>query len=216
MPPVHSEQLLNDITNSISSSNGIIVLDFDGVVANTEPLHLRAYLRLLEGSLPQNATFRFDKYMGHPEEEIYTMINSDYGLELSITEDKPKRLQIFRTLVKECDLQPANFVHSLLAVRGSGYVLSSQDMGLTSELLTAWRIRDRLEVIDYHSSFSNKLSAIPQLARILDVAPDRIFHFEDSARAIDVSSRSGHHTIFVRHDLNRTVKVEATWVIDFY
>lgn len=64
-----------------------VIFDFDGVIANTEPLHLRAYQEVLADT---NVTLTRDeyesKYLGYDDVGVFTTISQDHGVTLSADE----------------------------------------------------------------------------------------------------------------------------------
>jgi beta-phosphoglucomutase len=58
-----------------------IVFDFDGVLADSEPLHLQVYQQLLEpeGIHLDHATY-CAKYLGFDDVGVFQQIAKDYGL----------------------------------------------------------------------------------------------------------------------------------------
>jgi beta-phosphoglucomutase len=60
-----------------------IVFDFDGVVADSEMLHLRAYQQVLagEGVVVSNEEY-FDRYLGYDDVGVFKALSKDKGLEL--------------------------------------------------------------------------------------------------------------------------------------
>ena len=60
-----------------------IVFDFDGVVADSEMLHLRAYQQVLagEGVVVSNQEY-FDRYLGYDDAGVFRALSQDKGLEL--------------------------------------------------------------------------------------------------------------------------------------
>lgn len=202
------------LLQSIANANGMVVLDFDGVIADTEPLHRLAYEELLKEAISNNKSFEFERYMGRSEEQIYELINSDLGTSLDVKTDKPKRLGIFWELVKKYNLQPSYFVRPLIEATGSIEILSSQDIELIRQLTDLWEITRNCNVLEWRSKYETKFDVIPKLAEIYDQRPETVFHFEDSADAIRLSKQAGHQTIFVSHQLNSKSKVDAGWRID--
>jgi beta-phosphoglucomutase-like phosphatase (HAD superfamily) len=63
-----------------------IVFDFDGVVADSEMLHLRAYQQVLarEGVVVSNQEY-FDRYLGYDDAGVFKALSQDKGLELDDT-----------------------------------------------------------------------------------------------------------------------------------
>ena len=60
-----------------------IVFDFDGVLADSEPLHLRAYQEVLS---PFGITLTredyYERYLGYDDEGVFTRVASAHGLPL--------------------------------------------------------------------------------------------------------------------------------------
>src|SRR4029079_14120055 len=77
-----------------------IVFDFDGVLADSEPLHLQVYQQLLEpeGIHLDHATY-CAKYLGFDDVGVFQQIAKDYGLLLGgeeieiLIEEKARRFE---------------------------------------------------------------------------------------------------------------------------
>ena len=61
-----------------------IVFDFDGVIAHSEPLHLRAFQLALaaEGLSPSGADY-YARYLGHDDAGVIRAIAADHGMAMS-------------------------------------------------------------------------------------------------------------------------------------
>jgi beta-phosphoglucomutase len=60
-----------------------IVLDFDGVIADTEPAHLRAFQEELAGvGLTLSRQDYLDRYLGYTDREVFEMVTRDNGAPL--------------------------------------------------------------------------------------------------------------------------------------
>jgi len=58
-----------------------IVFDFDGVIANSEPLHLRAFQQtLLEVGIELTASEYYARYLGYDDENMFRALAQDRGL----------------------------------------------------------------------------------------------------------------------------------------
>jgi beta-phosphoglucomutase len=61
-----------------------IVFDFDGVIANSEPLHLRAFQRALaDHGLALSAEDYYSAYLGYDDVGVFTTVARDRGLALN-------------------------------------------------------------------------------------------------------------------------------------
>ena len=64
-----------------------IVFDFDGVIANSEPLHLRAFQRVLaDHGLALSAGQYYSAYLGYDDLGVFTTVAHDRGIALSAQE----------------------------------------------------------------------------------------------------------------------------------
>jgi beta-phosphoglucomutase len=89
-----------------------IVFDFDGVLADSEMLHLRVYRELLE---PSGVTISmeqyFERYLGSDDEGVFAQVATDYGLLLGDEEIElliAEKARRFEALVSSGDvLYPA-------------------------------------------------------------------------------------------------------------
>jgi beta-phosphoglucomutase len=81
-----------------------VVFDFDGVLADTEPLHLRIYQALLgEEGLEFSAAEYYDRYLGFDDVGVFEALSRDKGL--SIDGDRlnaliGRKTDLFQTLVR--------------------------------------------------------------------------------------------------------------------
>lgn len=61
-----------------------VVFDFDGVIANSEPLHLRVYQILLaQEGLPFPATEYYERYLGLDDLGVFEALAKDKGLDIT-------------------------------------------------------------------------------------------------------------------------------------
>ncbi len=68
-----------------------IVFDFDGVLADSEPLHLRAYQKVLSPvGISLTREDYYERYLGYDDEGVFTQLASAHGLPLD-----ERRLQTF-------------------------------------------------------------------------------------------------------------------------
>jgi beta-phosphoglucomutase len=61
-----------------------IVFDFDGVIANSEPLHFLAFRDVLAGNgLTLSETAYYDRYLGFDDVKVFEAVAADHGVEWS-------------------------------------------------------------------------------------------------------------------------------------
>ena len=82
-----------------------VVFDFDGVIANSEPLHLRVYQTLLaQEGLPFSASEYYERYLGIDDVGVFEALARDKGLD--IVGDRmsaliTRKTEIFLRLVRD-------------------------------------------------------------------------------------------------------------------
>src|SRR5438270_12193982 len=81
-----------------------IVLDFDGVIADTEPLHFRAFREVLAGEgVPLSEADYYSKYLGYSDAAAFNAIASDSGRSwdaagiAALVGRKPSRMKALET-----------------------------------------------------------------------------------------------------------------------
>ncbi|MBK5296196.1 MAG: HAD family phosphatase [Vicinamibacteria bacterium] len=85
-----------------------VVFDFDGVIANSEPLHLRVYQILLaQEGLPLSASVYYERYLGFDDIGVFEALARDRGLDIAgdrLTALVARKTEIFLRLVREGDV----------------------------------------------------------------------------------------------------------------
>ena len=67
----------------MTSALQAIVFDFDGVIANSEPLHLRAFQSTLrEEGVDLSARDYYTRYLGYDDVELFQALAQDRGIEM--------------------------------------------------------------------------------------------------------------------------------------
>ncbi len=77
-----------------------VVFDFDGVIADTEPLHLKAAQRVLaDAGMRLDATAYYERYLGFDDAGLFRALATDMGVDLdaktvaALVEDKSRVLE---------------------------------------------------------------------------------------------------------------------------
>jgi beta-phosphoglucomutase len=82
-----------------------VVFDFDGVIANSEPLHLRVYQILLgQEGLPLSASEYYERYLGIDDVGVFEALARDKGLDIAgdrMTKLIARKTEIFLRLVRD-------------------------------------------------------------------------------------------------------------------
>jgi len=81
-----------------------VVFDFDGVIANSEPLHLRVYQTLLaQEGLPLSASEYYERYLGIDDVGVFEALARDKGLDIAgdrMTGLMARKTEIFLRLAR--------------------------------------------------------------------------------------------------------------------
>jgi beta-phosphoglucomutase len=82
-----------------------VVFDFDGVIANSEPLHLRVYQILLgQEGLPFSASEYYERYLGIDDLGVFDALARDRGLDIGgdrVAELLARKSEIFLRLARD-------------------------------------------------------------------------------------------------------------------
>ena len=82
-----------------------VVFDFDGVIANSEPLHLRVYQILLgQEGLALSASEYYERYLGIDDVGVFEALARDKGLDIAgdrMTTLIARKTEIFLRLVRD-------------------------------------------------------------------------------------------------------------------
>lgn len=200
-----------------------IVFDFDGVLADSEPLHLRVYQEILEpqGIHLDKATY-CEKYLGFDDEGVFQQIAKDYRLLLGdeeiemLIEEKARR---FEKLVSSSDvLYPgaAPCVRRLAATWPVG--IASGALGAEIELML--RGAELLDIFRFIVSSGDTEHTKPapdpylRAAALHGVPPGACVAIEDSHWGLQSARAAGMRTIAVTHTYPRETLRDADAVVD--
>jgi beta-phosphoglucomutase len=200
-----------------------IVFDFDGVLADSEPLHLRVYQELLEpqGIHLDHATY-CAKYLGFDDEGVFQQIAADYQLLLGDEEiemlivEKARR---FEKLVSSGDVlypSAASCIQRLAAAWPIG--IASGALRAEIELmLRGAGLLDRFGfVVSSGDTEHTKPAPDPYLraAALHGVPAAACVAIEDSHWGLQSARAAGMRTIAVTHTYPRESLTDADVVVD--
>jgi beta-phosphoglucomutase-like phosphatase (HAD superfamily) len=210
MPPV-LEHLLHDVC--------VVLWDFDGVVANTEPAQQYSYSAVLAdfGYIPEPNFFA--SLIGNSEPEIWNSLLRQFDMPASIEELIARRAEIYLPQAM-LTIEPNDFVRPMLEYsrrRGIlNIIVSSGGFSNISQLLTYWGLIDAFVDIycresPYHLDLTTKLE---RLRHAIEHRTGPMAIVEDSQEILRLAKMMGLRTIGVRHDLNDAEEINADFVID--
>lgn len=200
-----------------------IVFDFDGVLADSEPLHLRVYQDLLgpQGIHLDQATY-CARYLGFDDEGVFRQIAMDYKLLLGdeeiemLIEEKARR---FEKLVSSGTvLYPG--AAPCVGRLGAAWPLGIASGALREEIelmLGGAGLRDVFRfIVSSGDTEHTKPAPDPYLraAELHEVPPGACVAIEDSHWGLQSARAAGMRTIAVTHTYPRDTLTEADVVVD--
>jgi beta-phosphoglucomutase-like phosphatase (HAD superfamily) len=178
----------------------VLIWDFDGVVADSEPVHAESY-RILLGELGNSVPSGFfRRYVGRSEYEIWTMLQRDgYVLAQSFDEMAARRRNLFLSLAL-AELRPTWLVRDLAAAAADAatrqVVVSNGNPDIVRTLLSEWDLDELLEIADVQAA-GGKAHA---LTTLWSAGPT--VTVEDNAAFAESAQQAGSWCVFVHHSLN--------------
>ena len=114
-----------------------IIFDFDGVIADTEPLHFRAFqLALSDGDLLLERETYYERYLGFDDIGVFTALAADSGITLEQVDldalTKSKEKHFFELLNTDAVLFPK--ARSCIEQLSSDFVLGIASGALHHEI----------------------------------------------------------------------------------
>ena len=187
--------------------SAVVLWDFDGVVANTEPIQGFSFDVILRSKGKQPDSDFFQDYIGMPERDIWRALCKTFALDDSIDDLAAERSVAYLTFAESC-LRPAPYVRPISAAAAEheipNVIVSSGSYRNINHLLHHWHIEDAFSgVLCNGSPESEGLTDKRQrLESALARHSGPALLIEDSATYIDWAGRRGLRTIGVRHELN--------------
>lgn len=196
---------------AVAAAGALVIWDFDGVVADTEPVHASSYRVLLAELGNSTGAFDFSRYVGHPEREIWSMIAGDgYRVPDDLGAVMEERAAIFLREAQS-KLGPSRAYRDLSAlVQGicrEQVLVSNGNPHVIESLLTHWRIRN-LRQLYPHQHPTGKLGLLNELWQ-----SGASVTIEDGPVYLKAARAAGSWCIGVRHSLNSRAVLEANLVV---
>lgn len=187
-----------------------IVFDFDGVIADTEPLHLAAFQDALAGSgLTLGADDYYRRYLGYDDAGALRAIGRDQGRPLG--DSAVRRLAAAKARRFEARVRGGNVlfpgaaacIERLSAAAPLGIASGALHAEIDS-ILRAARLRQRFEAIVAADDVSRSKPAPDTYQRAVELlgagaAPAACAAIEDSAWGIEAAHAAGLPCVAVTH-----------------
>lgn len=180
---------------------GGYIFDCDGTLADTMPLHFRAWNRTMQeegGDFPEDL---FYAWGGRPAAEIVEELNARCGLSMPVTETVNRKEGYFSDLLPEVEPIEA-IVEVVRRMHGKApmAVASGGHRELVLATLDYLGIRDLFGAVVCAEDYERGKPApdpFLEAARRLGVPPENCLVFEDSPTGIEAAQAAGMEYVFV-------------------
>ena len=194
-----------------AATNAFVVWDFDGVIANSEPIHAITYQTLLKEFGVIFQTANFSRFVGLREEDIWETLLSEYGISSTIEELKNRRRRLFLSLAMK-ELHPSwlilDLTEQIQNVAINQVVLSNGDPETIRSLISHWGLSHRVEYMP-NASGSDKSTQLKDLL----AKNKKTVVFEDNEKFLQMSKSLGAYTIQVEHAFSTGGKMDSADVL---
>ena len=201
----------NDIKNA-----KVIILDFDGTVADTEKYSWIAHNQALKNYGIILSEEHIKKYIGNNDKIIFSMIENDFGIKIDFDSHFKNRLDLYLKNIIESDLKPFDFILDLFEKYSDKkfYILSSNSKSVIYQILKKWGLHKKFEqiysMLDLNSS---KKFFLQNAEEKFGCKIEEIVLFEDSAKVINMANLMGAKTVFIENNINKHQQVNYDFKI---
>jgi beta-phosphoglucomutase-like phosphatase (HAD superfamily) len=184
-----------------------VIFDWDGTLADTMPLHYRAWCEALAENGAEMPEALFYELGGVPTAEIARTLNARYGYALPVEATTAAKEAHYETLLPLC--RPVERVVALVRAYHGVYPLAVASGGirrLVVKTLAALGIQDCFDAILTAEDVA-RAKPEPDLflaaAERLGVRPERCIVYEDSPLGLEAARRAGMQSVDVRPWIRR-------------
>lgn len=199
-----------------------IIFDFDGVIANTEPFHIRAWAKVLKshGVNPDEEFYRTAKRaIGTTDAKFLTNLLNHYGIKGNIEEWFLEKRRIYWEMIEDgVESFPGvkEFIHRLYG-KFPLAIASSARRGSISRLLKKFSLTEYFPVIVAREDVAHH-KPHPKIylttASRLYQFPRNCLVFEDSLVGVQAAKRAGMKCVGVAHSFSPEELREADLIIE--
>ena len=177
------------------------IFDCDGTIADTMPIHFRAWTRALTEAGGQFPEELFYEWGGKPTDVIVAQLNARYGLSLDVVKTVRQKEDYYLQMVSEVTpvepvLEIAREMHGLVPMA----IASGGHRELVEATLNALGIIHLFDAVVCAEDYINGKPApdpFLEAARRIGVDPGNCIVFEDSPTGIQAAEAAGMQHVFV-------------------
>ena len=196
----------------------VILMDFDGTVADTEPLNYLTWVKCMNDyGLEFNEDY-FKKIIGKSLTEIASTLEEIYQSKFSkqnFLNGLPKFIETFKELEQKNDVKIFDYVYDILNnfENTPKYIVSNQSKEIINSVLSKHGIDKKfVKIISCMEEKTNKEKIYENAQQIFNVKPCECLLCEDMDKYIEMGKKFGMATIGVQHKYNK--KIVADYVIN--
>ena len=217
------------MTKSIPQKIGCLILDMDGVLVDTEPLHIEAFARYMDELGIAYRREYIHGFVGYSIEDNVRRINRELlpGREVDVAEGVRQRDRIYLDLLRSASLQPMPGIRELVAFcreKGWQVALASSssreqvDLILDNLARNGFPAARQLDAVVCGDDVANRKphgDIYRQMLKRLNCEPDRAMAVEDSGAGVTSAKAAGIFCVAVRSPFVPDEQLaQADWVVD--
>lgn len=173
-----------------------VILDMDGVIIDSEPLHFEIEIGLLRELGGDISSKEHEKYVGTTDYFMWNSFKEEFGLKESVDEMIEMKKERFNNRIGDLKLVP-NFMDFLNMIDGEGLEIglaSSNNRKAINEVISTFNLGDYLT---FHISGEEVTNGKPdpeiflKCARKLNVRPEECLVIEDAKTGVVAAKRAG-------------------------
>lgn len=196
---------MKDELKNLISGKKLLLMDFDGTIADTEPLNFLTLKKLLAMENVDFTEEHFKMMVGKNAFEYLDLINKIFGKNYTAENEGRRYIEMFKDVAHENDIPYFEYIKELLAAFSNTrkVILSNQSDDVIKDLLARWGIDNEFEdVISCFVKKVKKQNYYTNIREFLGVEPNEVVLFEDSQRYLDFGRNAGFSTVGVINRYN--------------
>jgi len=175
-----------------------VIFDMDGVIIDSEPLHIKSDLMLLSdfGIAIENDVL--NQYVGTADAEMWTDLRKRFSLDISVDEIMVKSIENKKLIFSSEELEPVKGVRELLyeikSKKLSIGLASSSPVDIIELILKRFEIRDYFEAVISGQEVAKgkpEPDIFLKAAKLLGKRPENCIVIEDSEHGVKAAKRAG-------------------------
>jgi beta-phosphoglucomutase family hydrolase len=178
------------------------IFDCDGTLADTMPLHYRAWKRTFEEHGAPFSEELFYTLGGKPTETILELLRDEHGLKVyDVPQAAQRKEDYFLEMINEVKpiepvLQIARRWHTIkpMAVASGGF---RKNVEITLDAIGIRHLFDTVVCVEDYARGKPFPDAFLEAARRLNVPPEKCLVFEDSPLGVRAAEAAGMQCVFV-------------------